>query len=136
MSSVPGEVATIETVFQVIDYHKEHGRCIPNNIHTSQGQDERARTLPCASCAALTWRGFEAATRTGSRERGGGLRQTLGRQQDRWRACALSGEGTLREPFGRLRWRKDEWRYATGGSLFRYQKARWFPFSLSHGPQI
>ena len=40
---------------------------------------------PCtsASCAALTWRGVEAATRTGSRERGGGRRQTLDRQQDR-----------------------------------------------------
>lgn len=35
-----------------------------------------------ASCAALTWRGVEAATRTGSRERGGGRRQTLDRQQD------------------------------------------------------
>ncbi len=36
-----------------------------------------------ASCAALTWRGLEAATRTGSRERGRGRRQTLDRQQDR-----------------------------------------------------
>jgi len=36
-----------------------------------------------ASCAALTWRGVEAATRTGSRERGSGRRQTLDRQQDR-----------------------------------------------------
>jgi hypothetical protein len=36
-----------------------------------------------ASCAALTWRGLERATRTGSRERGGGPRQTLDRQQDR-----------------------------------------------------
>ena len=34
-----------------------------------------------ASCAALTWRGVEAATRTGSRERGGGRRQTLERQE-------------------------------------------------------
>ena len=34
-----------------------------------------------ASCTALTWRGVEAATRTGSRERGGGPRQTLDRQQ-------------------------------------------------------
>jgi hypothetical protein len=33
------------------------------------------------SCAALT--GVDAATRTGSRERGGGLRQTLDRQQER-----------------------------------------------------
>ena len=37
----------------------------------------------CTSCAALTWRGVEAATRTGSRERGSGRRQTLDRQQDR-----------------------------------------------------
>jgi hypothetical protein len=36
-----------------------------------------------ASCAALTWRGLGKATRTGSRKRGGGLRQTLDRQQDR-----------------------------------------------------
>src|SRR6266566_4038377 len=33
------------------------------------------------SCAALTRRGLEAATHTGSRERGGGLRQTLERQE-------------------------------------------------------
>jgi len=72
-----------------------------------------------ASCAALTWRGVETATRTGSRERGGGRRQTLDRQQDSGRASALSGEGTIREPFGRLRWSKEGWRPATGGSLFR-----------------
>ena len=60
-----------------------------------------------ASCAALTWRGVEAATRTGSRERGGGRRQTLDRQQNPGRRSALLGEGTLREPFGRLRWSKD-----------------------------
>lgn len=36
-----------------------------------------------ASGAALTWRGEGSATRTGSRERGGGRRQTLDRQQDR-----------------------------------------------------
>ena len=36
-----------------------------------------------ASCAALTWRGFEEATHTGSRERGGGRRQTLDRQGQR-----------------------------------------------------
>jgi hypothetical protein len=70
------------------------------------------------SCAALTWRGVEAATRTGSRERGGGLRQTLDRQQDTGRASAPSGQETIREPFGRLRWSKEGWRYATGGSLF------------------
>jgi hypothetical protein len=33
------------------------------------------------SCAALTRRGLEPATHTGSRERGGGLRQTLERQE-------------------------------------------------------
>jgi hypothetical protein len=37
----------------------------------------------CTACAALTWRGVEAATRTGSRERGSGPRQTADRQQDR-----------------------------------------------------
>ena len=73
---------------------------------------------PPSSCAALTWRGFEAATRTGSRERGSGRRQTLDRQQDSGRASALSGEGTLREPFGRLRWSKDGCRQAIGGPLF------------------
>ena len=52
--------------------------------HTSQGQDERAHTRsPHPPRAALTWRGFETATRTGSRERGSGRRQTLDRQQDR-----------------------------------------------------
>ena len=40
-----------------------------------------APDLP-ASCAALTWRGLATATRTGSRERGGGRRQTLDRQQE------------------------------------------------------
>ena len=38
---------------------------------------------PTSSCAALTWRGVEGATRTGSRERGSGRRQTLDRQQNR-----------------------------------------------------
>ena len=91
--------------------------------HTSQGQDERAHTRsPHPPRAALTWRGFETATRTGSRERGSGRRQTLDRQQDRGRASTPSGEGTIREPFGRLRWGKERWRYATGGSLFHYQK--------------
>ena len=64
----------------------------------------------CTTCAALTWRGGEAATRTGSRERGGGPRQTLDRQQNSERTSALSGEGTIREPFGRLRWSKEGWR--------------------------
>jgi len=67
-----------------------------------------APDLP-ASCAALTWRGIEAATRTGNRERGGGRRQTLDRQQDSERASAPSGEATIREPFGRLRWSKEGW---------------------------
>ena len=65
-----------------------------------------APVLP-TSCAALTWRGEAPVTRTGSRERGRGRRQTLDRQQDRGRASALSGEGTSREPFGRLRWSKE-----------------------------
>ena len=80
-----------------------------------------APDLP-TSCAALTWRGFETATRTGSRERGRGRRQTLDRQQDRGGASAPSGEGTIREPFGRLRWSKEGWRYATCH--------RWLPFSV------
>ena len=46
----------------------------------------------CTSCAALTWRGVEAATRTGSRERGSGRRQTLDRQQDKGGASAPSGK--------------------------------------------
>jgi hypothetical protein len=50
----------------------------------------------CTSCAALTWRGGEAATRTGSRERGGGRRQTLDRQQNGGRSSAPLG----RERFG------------------------------------
>ena len=45
--------------------------------HTGQGRDERAHTRLPPSCAALTRRGLEPATHTGSRERGGGLRQTL-----------------------------------------------------------
>ena len=46
--------------------------------HTGQGQAERARPRsPCPPRAALTRRGLLAATHTGSRERGGGLRQTL-----------------------------------------------------------
>src|SRR5207302_210375 len=36
--------------------------------------------LPHTTCAALTWRGLVALTRTGSRGRGRGLRQTLDRQ--------------------------------------------------------
>jgi hypothetical protein len=35
------------------------------------------------SCAALTRRGVVEATHTGSRERGGGLRQTLEQQRER-----------------------------------------------------
>jgi hypothetical protein len=75
-----------------------------------------------ASCAALTWRGEGSATRTGSRERGGGRRQTLDRQQDTGRASAPSGKGTIREPFGRLRWSHlnqflSDWK--GGGPLFR-----------------
>jgi hypothetical protein len=66
---------------------------------------------PCfpTSCAALTWRGVEAATRTGSRERGGGLRQTLDRQQDRGELLHRRGRNesgtvwaTPLEPFERV----------------------------------
>ncbi len=80
-----------------------------------------APELP-TSCAALTWRGVERATRTGSRERGRGRRQTLDRQQDPGRACAPSRKGTLREPFGRLRWshlNQDLSDWKGGGPLFR-----------------
>jgi hypothetical protein len=45
-----------------------------------------------ASCAALTWRGGEATTRTGSRERGSGRRQTLDRQQDRGEPLLCQGK--------------------------------------------
>jgi hypothetical protein len=54
--------------------------------HTGQGQDERTEAShPHAHAPglgpALTRRGLEPATHTGSRERGGGLRQTLERQE-------------------------------------------------------
>jgi len=80
-----------------------------------------APDLP-ASCAALTWRGLATATRTGSRDRGGGRRQTLDRQENTGRVSAPSGQGTLREPFGRLRWshlnsQLSDWK--GGGPLFR-----------------
>ena len=41
------------------------------------------------SCAALTGRGLVPATHTGSRERGGGLRQTLERQDLQWGRLTL-----------------------------------------------
>ncbi|GHO72654.1 hypothetical protein KSD_04250 [Ktedonobacter sp. SOSP1-85] len=49
------------------------------------------------SCAALTWCGLQRATHTGSRERGGGLRQTLERRagaQDRLTVCNRNTAGT------------------------------------------
>jgi hypothetical protein len=53
--------------------------------HGGQGQDERSAPTPerPTSCAALTRRGLEEATHTGSRERGGGPRQTLERHWER-----------------------------------------------------
>ena len=89
-----------------------------------------------ASCAALTWRGLETATRTGSRERGRGRRQTLDRQQDRGGSLRTIGgrddSGTVwatpLEQGGVRTYRR--W------LPFSLANARWFPFSLSHGPQI
>jgi hypothetical protein len=48
--------------------------------HTCQGQDKRApATTSSTPRAALTWRGLVESTRTGSRGRGRGLRQTFDR---------------------------------------------------------
>ena len=56
-----------------------------------------APDLP-TSCAALTRRGLLEATHTGSRERGGGLRQTLDRQagtRDRLTVGRKDAPGTV-----------------------------------------
>ena len=53
-----------------------------------------------SACAALTWCGLVFSTRTGSRERGRGLRQTLDRQQDSKGDYAQLGEEEIREPDG------------------------------------
>ena len=59
--------------------------------------------LPRTTCAALTWRGLVAVTRTGSRGRGSGC----GR---RWTGRNARGGGSrsagrmMRGPLGRLRW--------------------------------
>ena len=60
-------------------------RVVVQVYHTGQGQDERAqasRPRPGTPGlgTALTRCGLVQATHTGSRERGGGLRQTLDRQ--------------------------------------------------------
>src|SRR5438034_6799383 len=93
-----------------------------------------APDLP-TSCAALTWRGVETATRTGSRERGSGRRQTLDRQQDRGESLHRRGRndsGTVwATPLG-----QGEVEICHRWLPFSLSKARWFPFSLSHGPQI
>src|SRR5258707_11890401 len=52
-----------------------------------------APDLP-ASCAALTRRGLVPATHTGSRERGGGLRQTLEQARDRGHVRQRGDAGT------------------------------------------
>ncbi len=46
------------------------------------------------SCAALTRRGLEAATHTGSRERGGGLRQTVEQAKARGHVRQRGDAGT------------------------------------------
>jgi hypothetical protein len=53
------------------------------------------------TCAALTWRGLGKLTRTGSRGRGRGLRQTLDR---RLGGRLAVGRRDVCGPFGRLRW--------------------------------
>ncbi len=49
---------------------------------------------PSTSCAALTRRGLWEVTHTGSRERGGGLRQTLEQARARWHVRQRGGAGT------------------------------------------
>lgn len=56
-----------------------------------------------SSCTALTRRGLGKPTRTGSRGRGRGLRQTLERWHCLGVASARVGEETVRGPLGRLR---------------------------------
>ena len=66
--------------------------------HTGQGQDEHAplaASTPCR-CTALTRRGHGEVTRTGSRGRGGGLRQTLDRKASAGRLLT----GSLRDDAG------------------------------------
>jgi hypothetical protein len=46
-----------------------------------KAKQARPPTIPSTTCAALTWRGLMKVTRTGSRGRGRGLRQTLDRQE-------------------------------------------------------
>ncbi len=56
----------------------------PVGLHKSTTPVKAKTSVPPplnrSSCTALTRRGLRQATRTGSRERGGGLRQTLDRQ--------------------------------------------------------
>jgi len=54
-----------------------------------------APDLP-TSCAALTRRGLRAATHTGSRERGGGLRQTLEQARAKGHVRQRGDAGTAR----------------------------------------
>jgi len=84
-----------------IEQHVGASRAAAQVCHTSQGQDERAPTrLPRPPRAALTWRGEGWATRTGSRERGGGQRQTLDRQQDRGDPLHRRGKGRFGNRLG------------------------------------
>ena len=62
--------------------------------------------LPGTTCAALTWRGLVEVTRTGSRGRGRGLRQTLDRQacqRERFTVDRRSDSGTVwATPLGKV----------------------------------
>ncbi len=67
--------------------------------HTGQGQDERAEAsrpvpAPTGLSTALTRRGLLAATHTGSRERGVGLRQTLEQARPRGHVRQRGDAGT------------------------------------------
>ncbi len=80
-------------------------RGVAQVYHTCQGfplrSNERARSTPNSTCAALTWCERGKATRTGSRERGAGGGRRWSRQED----TPHGRQGrTIREPFRRLRW--------------------------------
>ena len=116
-------------------------RVVEQVYHTGQGQDERAEARGGWDGRGWPRPGLDSAWSVASnphRESGTRWRAAadVGQAAGPGRASAPSGEGTSREPFGRLRWGKEGWRYATGGSLFRSQTVRWFPFLVSYGPQI
>ena len=82
-------------------------RVVVQVYHTGQGQDERAHPRP-----SPLPRGLDSAWSLASnphRESGTRWRAAadVGQAAGPGRASAPSGEGTLREPFGRLRWSKE-----------------------------